>query len=77
MGMLLCEHNFRDVWSRNESARAEIGQILHARTHTHTHTHTHARAAKLVVRCVKVLIPYNINAACLLQFRVYVRDKHV
>ena len=35
--MLLCEQNFRDVWSRNESVRAEIGQILH----------THA--AKLVV----------------------------
>ena len=39
--MLLSEQNFRDVWSRNESVRAEIGQILH------THTHTHA--AKLVV----------------------------
>ena len=37
MGMLLCEQNFRDVWSRNESVGAEIGQILH----------THA--AKLVV----------------------------
>ena len=37
--MLLCEQNFRDVWSRNESVRAEIGQILH----------THTRAAKLVV----------------------------
>ena len=33
--------NFRDVWSRNESVQAEIGQMLH------THTHTHA--AKLVV----------------------------
>ena len=37
--MLLCEQKFRDVWSRNESVRAEIGQIL--RTHTHV--------AKLVV----------------------------
>ena len=37
--MLLCEQNFRDVWSRNESVRAEIGQIVH--------THTHA--AKLLV----------------------------
>ena len=45
MGKLLCEKNVRDVWCRNESVRAEIGQILH--THTHTHTHTHA--AKLVV----------------------------
>ena len=43
MGILLCEHNFLDVWIRNKSVRAEIGQIL--RTHTHTHTH----AAKLVV----------------------------
>ena len=32
MGILLCEHNFRNVWIRNESVRAEIGQIL--RTHT-------------------------------------------
>ena len=39
MAKLLCEKNLRDVWCRNESVRAEIGQILH------THTHT----AKLVV----------------------------
>ena len=32
MGILLCEQNFRDVWRRNKSVRAEIGQIL--RTHT-------------------------------------------
>ena len=38
--MLLCEQNFRDVWSQNESVRAEIGQILH--------THT----AKLVVEMI-------------------------
>ena len=31
MGILLCEQNFRDVWRRNKSVRAEIGQIL--RTH--------------------------------------------
>ena len=37
MGKLLCEKILRDVWCRNESVRAEIGQILH----------THA--AKLVV----------------------------
>ena len=37
VGKLLCEKNLRDVWCRNESVRAEIGQILH----------THA--AKLVV----------------------------
>ena len=42
MGILLCEHNFRNVWIRNESVRAEIGQILHTDTHIH--------AAKLVVR---------------------------
>ena len=36
MGILLCEQNFRDVWSRNESFRAEIGQILHTDTHTDT-----------------------------------------
>ena len=35
MGKLLCEKFLRDVWCRNESVRAEIGQILH--THTHTH----------------------------------------
>ena len=34
MGILLCEQNFRDVWRRNKSVRAEIGKIL--RTHTHT-----------------------------------------
>ena len=36
MEKLLCEKNLRDVWCRNESVRAEIGQILH--THTHTDT---------------------------------------
>ena len=44
--MLLCEQKFRDVWSRNESVGAEIGQLLH----THSLTHTHTTAAKLVVR---------------------------
>ena len=39
MGILLCEQNFRDVWRRKKSVRAEIGQIV--RTHTH--------AAQLVV----------------------------
>ena len=34
MGKLLCEKNLRDVWCRNESVRAEIGQILHTDTHT-------------------------------------------
>ena len=39
MGKLLCEKNLRDVWCRNESVRAEIGQILH------THTQTHRRVS--------------------------------
>ena len=47
MGILLCEQNFRNVWIRNESVRAEIGQIL--RTHTHTH------AAQLVVRIYTII----------------------
>ena len=34
MGNLLCEKNLRDVWCRNESVRAEIGQILRTRTRT-------------------------------------------
>ena len=41
MGKLLCEKNLRDVWCRNESVWAEIGQIL--QTHRQTH------ASKLVV----------------------------
>ena len=32
MGKLLCEKYLRDVWCRNESVRAEIGQILHTDT---------------------------------------------
>ena len=47
MGILLCEQNFRDVWSRNESVRAEIGQIFHTDTHTHV--------AKLVVRIARTV----------------------
>ena len=45
MGILLCEQNFRDVWRRNKSVRAEIGHILH--------THTNTRAAKLVVEILQ------------------------
>ena len=53
MGILLCEQNFRDIWIRNKSVRAEIGQILH----TDTHPHTHTTAAKLVVRiCPSALL---------------------
>ena len=46
MGILLCEHNFREVWRRNENVRAEIGLFLH--------THTHA--AQLVVRISMILL---------------------
>ena len=46
MGKLLCEKKLRDVWCRNESVRADIGQIL--QTHTH--------AAKLVVEIVDVRV---------------------
>ena len=48
MGILLCEQNFRDVWRRNKSVRAEIGQML--RTHTH--------AAKLVVEMHNVYMEW-------------------
>ena len=51
MGILLCEQNFRYVWIRNKSVRAEIGQILH----TDTHPHTHTTAAKLVVRIISII----------------------
>ena len=43
MGKLLCEKNLRDLWCRNESVRAEIGQILHTRTRARTHARAHAR----------------------------------
>ena len=48
MGKLLCEKNLRDVWCRNESVRAEIGQIL--QTHRQTH------ASKLVVEMVNNIV---------------------
>ena len=35
MGILLCEQIFWDVWIRNKTVRAEIGQILHTDTHPH------------------------------------------
>ena len=57
MGILLCEQNFRDVWRRNKSVRAEIGQILH------THTHTHTRATKFVVEIVvEIFVNYQLQA---------------
>ena len=56
MGILVCEQNFRDVWIRNESVRAEIGQILH------TDTHPHTTAAKLVVRMALPTAPMNSSS---------------
>ena len=35
-GNLAMRTNFRNVWIRNESVRAEIGQILHTDTYPHT-----------------------------------------
>ena len=49
MGILLCEQNFRDVWIRNKSVWAEIGQILRA--------HTHTTAAKLVPQVTSLTCP--------------------
>ena len=49
MGKLLCENNLRDVWCRNESVRAEIGQIL--QTH----------AAKLVVEIQLIQNNYSLR----------------
>ena len=66
MGILLCEQNFRDVWIRNKSVRAEIGQILR----THTQTHTHTTAAKLVVRMSNCL-PHDYSFA---SFPAILRD---
>ena len=60
MGILLCEQNFRGVWIRNKSVRAEIGHIL--RTNTHTH------AAKLVV---EIYIYINIYIYIFLFVTVY------
>ena len=48
MGILLCEQHFPDVWIRNKSVRAEIGQFLR--------THTHTTAAKLVVRIIMIIL---------------------
>ena len=47
MGILLCEQNFRDVWRRNKSVRAEIGNILR----THKHTHTRGKISSKDVNC--------------------------
>ena len=65
MGKLLCEKNLRDVWCRNESVRAEIGQILH------THTHTHA--AKLVVEIVRTIIEVGRNVS--IRFKISLKSK--
>ena len=65
MGILLCEQNFRDVWSRNESVRAEIGQILHTDTLTH--------AAKLVVRVKMQIQGFAVRGQ---SYTVYIREIH-
>ena len=77
MGILLCEQNFRNVWIRNESVRAEIGQILHADTHPHTltHTHTHTTAAKLVVRIMHHWFAIYLPAVAI-QRRITYSRKH-
>ena len=56
MGKLLCEKNLRDVWCRNESVRAEIGQIL--QTHRQTH------ASKLVVEIKDFLMTHDRTGSC-------------
>ena len=82
MGILLCEQNFQDVWIRNKSVRAEIGQILRTHTHTHTtaaklvvrshaHTHTHTTAAKLVVR-----IPVMPGSTWSYSYSLNIRSSH-
>ena len=48
MGKLLCEKNVWDVWCRNESVRAEIGQILHTRTHITVTVFKTSRHSKLL-----------------------------
>ena len=59
MGILLCEQNFRDVWRRNKSVRAEIGPIL--RTH----------AAKLEVEMRTVCNQQEADADRTSQFTPY------
>ena len=63
IGKLLCEQILRADWSRIETVRAEIGQILHPHTHTHTHRHTHA--AKLVVEIPLASISLIVSKATL------------
>ena len=46
MGKLLCEKYLRDVWCRNESVRAETGQILH--THITVTVFKTSRHSKLL-----------------------------
>ena len=62
MGILLCEQNFRDVWSQNESVRAEIGQILHTDTRG-------SISSKDVAKCYFVDI--NLNMVCRI-FKIYI-----
>ena len=51
MGKLLCENFLRDVWCRNESVLAEIGQILHTHTHRYTDTRSNLSSIDGLVSC--------------------------
>ena len=52
MGILLCQHNFRDVWIRNKIVRQKLVTFC-------AHTHTHA--AKLVVEMWKTQFKTLLN----------------
>ena len=56
MGILLCEQNFRDVWRRNKSVRAEIGKIL--RTHTRGSISSKDKLACAMYRCIVAVITF-------------------
>ena len=57
MGKLLCEKNVRDVWCRNESVRAEIGQILQ----THRQTHASKLVVEILCHFIDMLYWHNDN----------------
>ena len=61
MGKLLCEKNLRYVWCRNESVRAEIGQLLH--THTHAAKLVPGSRDNRLVRDTKCQTSQSTNAA--------------
>ena len=67
MGILLCEQNFRNVWIRNESVRAEIGQILQ----TDTHPHNCGKISSKVGVVVMVLVVVGCGSGYMVVFRVF------